>query len=142
MSALTGPIEQFEATGSHFEVGFAIGKRFAEQIHRLFDNYRFFQHQVLPYHCTPEGRGRYQKLLDLNRARYPGYFAELKGLAMQTGEKRRDPDQALVTIERVYAERIERQDLLLERQAGRWRIVEVRGSTPLHPFFKYGTHVQ
>ncbi|TEU12083.1 MAG: hypothetical protein E3J21_22085 [Anaerolineales bacterium] len=85
MSTPTSPIEQFEATGSHFEVGFAIGKRFAEQIHRLFDNYRFLQHQVWPYHRTPEGQARYQELLDLNRARYPDYFAELEGLAQGAG---------------------------------------------------------
>ncbi len=85
MSAPVSPIEQFEATGSHFEVGFAIGKRFAEQIHRLFDNYRFLRQQVLPYHRTPEGQARYQELLDLNRARYPDYFAELEGLAQGAG---------------------------------------------------------
>ncbi len=67
MSAPTSPIEQFEAAGPHFEVGFAIGKRFAEQIHQLFDNYRFLQQQVLPYHRTPEGQTRYQEFLHLDR---------------------------------------------------------------------------
>ena len=85
MSVPVSPIEQLEATGSHFEVGFAIGKRFAEQIHRLLDNYLFLQKQVLPYHRTPEGQARYQGLLDLNRARYPDYFAELEGLAQGAG---------------------------------------------------------
>jgi predicted choloylglycine hydrolase len=85
MSASTSPIEQFEATGSHFEVGFAIGKRFAEKIHRLCDNYLFLQQQVLPYHRTPEGRARYQELFDLNRVRYPEYFSELEGLAQGAG---------------------------------------------------------
>jgi predicted choloylglycine hydrolase len=85
MSAPVSPIEQFEATGSHFEVGFAIGKRFAEQIHRLLDNYLFLRQQVLPYHRTPEGRARYQELFDLNRARYPEYFSELEGLAQGAG---------------------------------------------------------
>ncbi len=32
-------IEQFEVSGSHQEVGLAIGRRFADQIHRLFDKY-------------------------------------------------------------------------------------------------------
>jgi predicted choloylglycine hydrolase len=85
MSAPVSLIEQFEAAGSHFEVGFAIGKRFAEQIHRLFDNYRFLQQQVLPYHRSPEGQARYQELLNLNRARYPDYFAEIEGLAQGSG---------------------------------------------------------
>jgi predicted choloylglycine hydrolase len=85
VSTPVSPIEQFEATGSHFEVGFAVGRRFAKQIHRLLDNYRFLQHQVLPYHGTPEGQARYQELLDLNRARYPEYFSELEGLAQGAG---------------------------------------------------------
>jgi hypothetical protein len=85
MSESISPIEQLEATGSHFDVGFAIGKRFAEQIHWLLDNYRFLQQQVLPYHRTPEGQARYQELVDLNRLRYPEYFAELEGLAQGAG---------------------------------------------------------
>ena len=36
MSVPVSPIEQLEATGSHFEVGFAIGKRFAEQIQNIY----------------------------------------------------------------------------------------------------------
>jgi predicted choloylglycine hydrolase len=102
MSALTSTIEQFEATGSHFEVGFAIGKRFAGQIHRLFENYRFLQQQVLPYHRTPEGQARYQELLDLNRARYPEYFAELEGLAQ--GAERPFEDLFLVNMRGEYRE--------------------------------------
>ena len=85
MSELANCLEQIEATGSHFEVGLAIGKRFAQQIHQLFDNYRFLQRKVLPYHRTPEGQARYRAYLDLNRARYPDYLAELEGLAQGSG---------------------------------------------------------
>lgn len=74
-------IEQFETSGSHHEVGFAIGQRFAEQIHRALDTYRFLQERILPYHRTPEGQARYRQLLELHRSRYPDYFAELEGLA-------------------------------------------------------------
>ena len=102
MSAPVSPIEQFEATGSHFEVGFAIGKRFAEQIHRLFDNYRFLQQQILPYHRSPEGQVRYQELLDLNRARYPEYFSELVGLAQ--GARRRFEELFLANMRGEYRE--------------------------------------
>jgi predicted choloylglycine hydrolase len=102
MIAPTSPIEQFEATGSHFQVGLAIGKRFAEQIHRLLDNYRFFQQQVLPYHRTPEGQARYQELFDLNRARYPEYFAELEGIAQGAG--RPFEDLFLVNMRGEYRE--------------------------------------
>ena len=78
-------IEQFEASGSHREVGFAIGQRFAEQIHRSLDTYRFLQERILPYHRTPEGQARYRQLLELHQIRYPGYFAELEGIAQGAG---------------------------------------------------------
>ena len=32
-------IEVFEARGSHYDVGLAIGSRTAKAIHRFFDNY-------------------------------------------------------------------------------------------------------
>ena len=88
--------KQFEASGSHREVGFAIGQRFAEQIHRSLDaavsshdgHGRFLQERVLPHHRTPEGQARYQQLLELHTlderrrgVRYPDYFAELEGIA-------------------------------------------------------------
>lgn len=78
-------IEQFEASGSHREVGFAIGQRFTERIHRSLDTYRFLQERILPYHRTPEGQARYQQLLELHQIRYPDYFAELEGIARGSG---------------------------------------------------------
>ena len=78
-------IEQIEASGSHREVGFAIGQRFAEQIHRSLHAYRFLQEQVLPYHHTPEGQARYRRLLELHQIRYPEYFTELEGIAHGSG---------------------------------------------------------
>lgn len=74
-------IEQIEVRGSHYEVGVAIGRRFARQIRRALGNYSFLQERMLPYHHSPEGQDRYRELLRLNRARYPGYVAELEGLA-------------------------------------------------------------
>jgi predicted choloylglycine hydrolase len=85
MSPAGFSIEQLEASGSHHEVGFAIGQRFAEQIHRSLDTYRFFQERIVPYHRTPEGQARYQQLLELHQTRYPGYFAELDGIAQGAG---------------------------------------------------------
>ena len=78
-------IEQFEAHGSHHEVGFAIGQQFAKQIHHSLDAYRFLQEQILPYHRTPEGQVRYHRLLELHRSRYPDYFTELEGIAQGAG---------------------------------------------------------
>ena len=78
-------IEQFETSGSHREVGFAIGQRFAEQIHRSLDAYRFLQERILPYHHTPEGQASYRQFLELHQIRYPDYFAELEGIAQGAG---------------------------------------------------------
>ena len=78
-------IEQFETSGSHPEVGFAIGQRFAEQIHRSLDTYPFLQERVLPYHRTPEGQVRYRQFLELHQIRYPDYLAELEGIAQGSG---------------------------------------------------------
>ena len=93
-------VEQIEAIGSHREVGFAIGQRFAAQIHRSLDAYRFLQEQVLPYHRTPEGQARYQQLLELHQIRYPDYFAELEGIAQ--GSRRSFEDLLLVNLRGEY----------------------------------------
>jgi len=74
-------IEQLEAGGSHREVGFAIGQRFAEHIHRSLDAYHVLQERIRPYYRTPEGQVGYQQLLELHQSRYPDYFAELEGIA-------------------------------------------------------------
>jgi len=78
-------LKQFEATGSHLEVGAAIGRRFAEQINRALETYGLFQEQILPYHRTPEGQARYQRLLELHQVRFPDYLEELEGLAQGAG---------------------------------------------------------
>ncbi len=85
MNASPPLVEQFEAAGSHFEVGFAIGTRFAAQIQRLFKTYAFFRQKLLPYHRTPKGQARYRQFLKINQTRYPQYIAELEGLAQGAG---------------------------------------------------------
>jgi len=84
-------IEQFKTSGFHHdEIGFAIGQRFAEQIHRSLDTYSFLQERILPYHHTPEGQARYRQLLELHQIRYPDYFAELEGIAQGSGRPFKD----------------------------------------------------
>jgi predicted choloylglycine hydrolase len=78
--------EQVEASGSHFEVGVAIGARFAEKIHRGYETYRILaEGKIHHYHHTPKGQARYRELLDLNRTRYPDYLAECEGIAQGAG---------------------------------------------------------
>jgi len=74
------PVEEFRTRGSHFEVGQAIGRRFSAQIRRSLGSYPLLK-KILADHRTSEGQARYQELLEVNRARYPGYLAELEGLA-------------------------------------------------------------
>ncbi len=93
-------IEQFEAAGSHFEIGLAIGERFAAKIHRAFEAYRPSLEGVLLYQRSPEGEARTQQLVDLNRARYPDYFAELEGIAH--GAKRSFKDLFLISMRGEY----------------------------------------
>jgi predicted choloylglycine hydrolase len=95
------PLKQIEVRGSHLDVGFAIGKRFANQIHRALDRYPFFQERILPYQRTPKGQARYRELLALHRARYPDYVAELEGLARGAG--RPFEDLFLVNLRGEYA---------------------------------------
>ncbi|MDJ0818888.1 MAG: C45 family autoproteolytic acyltransferase/hydrolase [Desulfobacterales bacterium] len=74
-------IEQFEVSGSHYEVGLAIGSHFARAIHRFFDNYERLQRYFLPFYQTSTGMSCYQSFLDLHRARFPAYMRELEGIA-------------------------------------------------------------
>ncbi len=75
------PLDCIEVAGSHFEIGLAIGKRFGKEIRRACQAYRPALKQVLSYHDSPKGQAIYRELVDLNRARYPGYLAELEGIA-------------------------------------------------------------
>ncbi|RME99018.1 MAG: hypothetical protein D6768_15990 [Chloroflexi bacterium] len=79
------PVEQFHVSGSHFEVGLAIGRRFAAQIRQLFSTYVFFRQELLPYHQTEAGQARYHQFLQINQTRYPNYVAELRGMAQGAG---------------------------------------------------------
>jgi hypothetical protein len=78
-------IPQIKASGSHSEVGLVIGHRFRDQIHHLCDNYGFLQERLLPFHHSPAGRGLYASFLELHTSHFPGYMAELEGIAQGAG---------------------------------------------------------
>jgi len=73
-------MQQLNITGTHEEIGFAIGKGFASQIHNFLDAYPFMQ-TLLDYHQTAAGAERYHQYLTINRARFPEYVVELEGIA-------------------------------------------------------------
>ncbi len=89
-------IEQFEAGGSHREVGLAIGSHFADAIHRFFDSYERLQRQLLPFYRTSTGKNYYQSFLALHRSRFPAYLSELEGIA--AGAKRPFEEVFLVNL--------------------------------------------
>ena len=74
-------IEVFEARGSHYDVGLAIGSRSAKAIHRFFDNYDLLQQHLLPFYNTSTGKKYYQSYLALHRSHFPGDLSELEGIA-------------------------------------------------------------
>jgi predicted choloylglycine hydrolase len=79
-------LDHLRTSGPHPEVGFAIGRRFAAQIHESLASYSIFQERLLPFHKSPEGQNRYQQFLNLNRTRYPSYLEELDGIAQGSGQ--------------------------------------------------------
>jgi len=89
-------IEVFEVRGSHNDVGLAIGSRFADVIHRFFDNYDLLQQHLLPFYNTSTGKNYYQSYLELHRTRFPEYLSELEGIA--TGAKRPFEEIFLVNL--------------------------------------------
>ena len=89
-------IEQFEARGSHREVGLAIGSHFADAIHQFFDSYERLQQQLLPFYDTSNGRNYYREFLALHRQRFPAYMSELEGIA--EGAKRPFEEILLVNL--------------------------------------------
>jgi hypothetical protein len=58
-----------------------MGRRFADEIHQFFDNYRFLQEQLLPFRHTSKGQAYHRAFLELHMGQFPGYFAELEGIA-------------------------------------------------------------
>jgi predicted choloylglycine hydrolase len=78
-------LNELVVSGLHHDVGLAIGQRFSTQIPEALDMFFSWQKRVLAYHRTQHGQATYQKFLDLNRARYSDYVAELEGMAEGTG---------------------------------------------------------
>ncbi len=100
-------IREFRATGSHFEIGEAIGRQFAGQIHAAFDNCAFLR-EMQAYHQTSSGQERYDKMLAIHRNAYPHYMRELEGIA--AGAERPISDVFLVNLRGEYRGYIKETD--------------------------------
>ena len=73
-------MKQFTVTGTHSEIGHAIGQQFAAQIHQFLDAYPFMQ-RLLAFHNSAEGQARYQQYLAINQQHFPAYMLELEAIA-------------------------------------------------------------
>lgn len=67
--------------GSHFDVGFVVGRTFREQIQSTLVQNAALQNRFVPFHRTPEGKRKYQELIQLHRLRFPDYLLELEAIS-------------------------------------------------------------
>jgi predicted choloylglycine hydrolase len=72
-------------SGSHRDVGLAIGKTFAQQIRKTLAGNTILQKTFLPFHRTAEGKRKYQELVQLHEPRFPDYLSELRGISEGAG---------------------------------------------------------
>ena len=78
-------IDQFQTSGSYFDIGFSVGRQYSQQICQAVSEYPLLQKRFLPYHRKAVGQERYRTLLELHRKWYPDYICELEGLAQGAG---------------------------------------------------------
>lgn len=81
-----GALAEILASGSHFEVGLGIGRRFASRIARSLASYPFLHQRLLAFHHSADGQERYRRLLEFNKSVFPDYCTELEGIAQGSGQ--------------------------------------------------------
>lgn len=67
--------------GTHYEVGFDVGRTFSSIIHSLVNTYKPLNNDYLPAYETPEGRKAYEDTLNCLKENFPQYVRELEGTA-------------------------------------------------------------
>ncbi|GJP48539.1 hypothetical protein CLOM_g7828 [Closterium sp. NIES-68] len=80
-SAVPRPLECLEVSGSPFERGCAIGVRFGDKIRDRVAKAPFLHDDMIPFARTGEGAWLLETLSESNRALYPDYWEELRGMA-------------------------------------------------------------
>ncbi len=78
-------LPELHVRGSYYEVGLATGRRFAAEIGRTMEQFGPLRKDLLPFLRTAEGQAQYHRFVELHRARYPDYVAELAGTAEGAG---------------------------------------------------------
>ncbi|CAH1112797.1 unnamed protein product [Psylliodes chrysocephalus] len=67
--------------GTHYEVGFDIGRTFSGLIHSFLKGNKTVDEELVPAYNTPEGRRAYDDTLNSVKANFPQYVRELEGTA-------------------------------------------------------------
>ncbi|XP_034942911.1 uncharacterized protein tan [Chelonus insularis] len=71
--------------GTHYEIGFDIGRKFAKMISEFVDYYKPLNEVYLNVYNTEEGRKVYEETLACVKAQYPQYLREIEGTADGAG---------------------------------------------------------
>ncbi|XP_025996444.1 uncharacterized protein LOC105198830 [Solenopsis invicta] len=67
--------------GTHYEIGFDIGRTFAKMIQNFVDAYGPLNEIYLPIFATEEGKKVYNETLDAVKKQFPQYLREIEGTA-------------------------------------------------------------
>lgn len=67
--------------GTHYEVGFDVGRTFSSLIHSLLESSSLLNNVYLPLYDTPEGRAVYESTLASVKENFPQYVREMEGTA-------------------------------------------------------------
>ena len=75
----------FFTSGTHYEVGYAIGNQFSKQINTFCANFSLMKTTLLSYYDSPEGRGIFEGFLRTCSEEFPQYVEEIQGMSHGSG---------------------------------------------------------
>jgi len=78
-------IPEIRVEGTHYEVGFAVGRQFGAAIARQLAASGSFQHTLLPFMATKKGRAYYETYFTTANTTFPNYVTEIRGMADGAG---------------------------------------------------------
>ena len=78
-------MQTYKTSGSHYDIGLSIGKRFSDGINHAMINNRTLQEIYLPFCKSPEGQDLFEQLLSIHKHAYPEYMLEIEGIAEGAG---------------------------------------------------------
>ena len=78
-------LPEIHVEGDHYDVGFAVGRTFRAAIARQLAASGSFQHTLLPFYATKAGRAYYDTYFKTANDTFPGYVAEIQGMADGAG---------------------------------------------------------